>query len=349
MLVAMEYVAIVWLRPDSFQASFGSEIIDFAISADGEIGAFVLADNGEMAKHEIRRHRIEFIDMRRGKLDGELLTLPLMPKRVLPRDGQSGFFVGCSDGSIVYADCRSEASEPIRSFIQTDRALIQTNRTVVNLVYARERKSVIIRDLDSISARQADTGELLWQRRFEKDLCVAVDDFGKWLYCGLNSGEVLQINAASGQTERVCAQHDTGAVRLTVSPCGEFLASVLTQGQLVMTRLVDGKAVWTGRTSPNCKPAFSIDGKRLVIVDDTRQSRLLVINARSGVQLFVLGKHERVVGIRCAPDGNVYSWGYDGGIIAWSLDSRQKRWQSHPARMQDRQQGVLATAGAHIK
>ena len=146
---------------DSFQASFGSKIIDFAISADGEIGAFVLADNGEMAKHEIRRHRIGFIDMRRGKLDGELLTLPLMPKRVLPRDGQSGFFVGCSDGSIVYADCRSEASEPIRSFVQTDRALIQTNRTVVNLVYARERKSVIIRDLDSISARQADTGELL--------------------------------------------------------------------------------------------------------------------------------------------------------------------------------------------
>ncbi len=38
--VAIEYVAIAWLCPRSFQNPLGSQITDFAISDNGEVGAF---------------------------------------------------------------------------------------------------------------------------------------------------------------------------------------------------------------------------------------------------------------------------------------------------------------------
>ena len=336
-LVAMEYVVLVWIRPDSFQNPLGSQITDFAISDNGEIGAFILADTGDMANREIRRYRVGFVDLRHGKPHGGLLTLSSTPKRVLKCDGQSGLFIGCWDGSIAYVDSRFETSEPVRFAPQADCL-------VTNLLYARESKAVIVCG-ESITARQADTGELLWQRHFAEHRAMAIDDFGKSLYCGLASGEVLQIDPASGHLQRVCAEHDHEVLQLTVSPSGDYLASVLKTGVVVMTRLIDSKVVWKGRASTTCEPAFSVDGTRLVIADYTTQRRLLVIDARSGVQLFALGEHKGVFGVRRGANGNVYSWGSDGCIVAWDLDHRQQRWLSHPANQQGRQLAMLAAIG----
>ncbi|MEO2008184.1 MAG: hypothetical protein ABGX22_05790 [Pirellulaceae bacterium] len=337
MLISMEYVAIVWLRPDSFGDPFGSVVVDFVISDNGTIGAFVVADDGDASSHKGPRYRVGFIDMRHGKLRGELLTLASRPKRLLPRDGPSNFLIGGFDGSIVSADCRFSTVEPICFGTPNNCVLASLHR-------AKNRTTIICFETASIKARQEKTGELIWERRAENIADVAINDSGKWLYCGMFTGEVLQIDAGTGQLERVCVQHNGEVLRLTVSPCGEYLASVVSHGHLVMTRLSDGKTVWTSYAFTTSKPTFTGDGTRLVVVEQRvgAPNRLVAIDACSGARLFDVGEHNRAVGVRCTADGNLYSWGSDGCIKAWDLNGRQQRWLSRPVIKRDQRQIVLA-------
>ncbi len=343
LLAAMEYGAFTWLRRDLLKNPLGSQITEFAVSNNGEIGAFVLADNGDLADRKlhrgqvsfVRRYRLGFLDLHGGKLQGELLTLPSAPMSVLPSDGHSEFLIGCRDGSIVRFACRSEASQPTRFAKQADYM-------VTNLLHARESKAIIVRG-ESIFAWHADTGELSWQRRFKGHRALAIDDCGRWLFCGLGSGDILQVDATTGRVERVCSQRGGEVAQIAVSPCCEYLACVLIDGRLALTRLPDGKDIWTGRASGSAAPAFSADGRLLIINDFAASGRLRVISASSGAPLFELGKHEGIVaGIRCAADGTVYSWGADGCITAWALDRRQQVWMSHPANEQGRRRPLLA-------
>ncbi len=323
LLVATECVLVTCLWPGAWHNPLGSQITAFALSEHDELGTFVLADNGDGADLAARRYRVGFISIGHGAPRGDLVSLPSVPTSVIPRVGHAGVFIGCRDGTIVYVDHQTSSSDP--AFF--DRHM---DGQLTSLLYA-EASRMVIGTGEMFTAWQADTGKLVWQRQIPRARATAIDAGGQRLYCGLVSGEILQIDPGTGQLQGVCAVPGAGVLRIAVSPYGDYLACLVETGNVVMIRLADGATLWSCPASMSCEPAFLRNGRQMVVADATTQRQLLILDVRSGELRGSLGMHAGVVGIRTSADGLVYSWGHDGRIVAWELEHRRQLWQSRPA------------------
>ncbi len=99
--------------------------------------------------------------------------------------------------------------------------------------------------------------------------------------------------------------------------------------QLLVIRLSDQKQCLSRQyVSKLFRPVFSPDGQRLVIAEHSPGESVCIVRIEDGGSEVVVGKHPGATGGYWDPNSSVlYSWGHDGFIRAWNLESGKLKWQ----------------------
>jgi hypothetical protein len=178
-------------------------------------------------------------------------------------------------------------------------------------------------------------GRCLWRR---DDLSVASARFlpgASRLLCGLYRGDVVVLDAASGQTLEKLHRHPDGIIGLAVSPVGEWLASFDALGNCFLTELGSRRRAWSARYEPTTATfQFSACGRQLLIANPRIGVDLAVVASATGeVEREFSDWDDGVAGLSLAESGAVLVWSNRGpALLVRDLASRAVVHELAPGR-----------------
>jgi WD40 repeat protein len=169
--------------------------------------------------------------------------------------------------------------------------------------------------------------QLRWRRDDLIANCGAFVPRSKRFICGLENGEVLELDAVTGRTLRKLADHRRWVSELAVSPRGDYVASIDLDGRLVVSDLARGQVVWSlvlRRFVPGmsagmiARPAFTSNGDALAVVDLAHGATIDFVRPVDGLVVNRLPVRGRIVkGLAVAKNETCYSWDFGGTIAVW--------------------------------
>lgn len=191
---------------------------------------------------------------------------------------------------------------------------------------------VLVGSMNTATLWDRRAKKCLWQRSDIDVTYAAFAPDSRRLFCGLESGEVLDIELTTGQTVRKVAKHLTYCTGVVVSPAEDRLGSIDALGHLTLTDLTTGEAIWRKQyavllggkptVTPVC-PQFSPSGRELVLVCAARQGQVVVCDAATGRELeasqWVCSD---IKGCAVTEDGTYCFWDDVGTISLWNRQSR---------------------------
>ncbi len=335
-LILTEYLILQERGGDEMaERLYRSQISDLVMLSNGEVAAYVLSTS---AKPSSPVHQfIGFIDLSTGQSIRSAHEMRSGICCTFPSSDRTALCVSANDGS----------THRLNNFgaIESRLDLPEGSYIAGHLNFSN---AILVVCGNSITALQIETWKVLWSCTLSEAPCRAICNVADRLYCATISGEILQLEASSGNLVRICARLEGEILRLAVSPCGSFLAAVLPGWELVVTELSTGEKLWAHSTAPQCTPIFSPDGQSLLV--PAANSQLLVHDSKSGEQLFALGKHEGVLGVNWpARSDFVCSWGTDGCIKSWNIQGGTANWHFRPAIGNSRLQIWIRSAIGFVK
>ncbi len=168
----------------------------------------------------------------------------------------------------------------------------------------------------------------LWRRTDVAPYCFVLAPDSQTAFIANRQSEVLQIDLQSGVTMRLLAQFNDLVIQFALSPGGDTLAILGATGRLLLIDTVSGAPRWersvryVAHQAPARVAAFSPSGRLLVTSDHEQGNALVVWDAVTGRRLRELRGHRRIVhGAEFASGGELRSWGADGTVRVWDLDS----------------------------
>ena len=202
-----------------------------------------------------------------------------------------------------------------------------------------------------------------WTYTSDDGYISAIDLAGNTLFYAA-SGKVTQLDGDTGRVLGESINVGGCIYHLAVSPCRQYMAIVKDSAttligqagshvacpagnegsaplsanvsspqsgirdQLLVIRLSDQKQCFSRPyASKIFKPVFSPDGCRLVVADHDRGAPVCIVNVRYASAETVVGEHSGVTGGYWSPNRNcLYSWGHDGVVRAWNLDTGELKW-----------------------
>jgi hypothetical protein len=197
---------------------------------------------------------------------------------------------------------------------------------------ATDGSLILIGDVDSISAWDPACDKCLWRRDDLKVQCGCFLADTTRFFCGLHSGEILELDALTGATNRTISSHCLRAVSLEVSRDGERIVATDFYYGSVVVDLKNDKKLWSRPFSVSGSvPRFSPDSRTLLASCPCKRSRVVIYSAATGDEVGELvGPKGELHGLTVTRNGTVFGWDRTGTITAWNLASRSILYQLHP-------------------
>jgi hypothetical protein len=224
-------------------------------------------------------------------------------------------FVSTPEGDIYSLDLRSPQSSP---------QLLGTHPAgSVDLHCATDGSIAFATNQTVSSGWHFDQLNPSWQRT---DIFVTSACFhpaSPRLFCGLQTGQALELDPHSGATLREFRAHWTIPIALDVSADGKRIAALGDNGTCVVTDLERNQPLWERRFPlPFVCPRFSADGTLLLTPSPIRAPCVNVVSAQTGEPVKELtGAIAEIAGIAVTSSGLVYAWDAAGAISVWDLSS----------------------------
>lgn len=198
---------------------------------------------------------------------------------------------------------------------------------------------VLVGGMNTVSLWNRDNKKCLWRRTDLDVTCATFAPDSRRLFCGLESGQVFEVDWATGQTLRQVASHLSYCTGIVVSPAQDRLASIDWLGHLTMTDLDARAVLWRKQHAvlvggkptvmPVC-PRFSPSGRELFLVCAARHGQVVVCEASTGRELEAsTWVCSDIKGCTVAADGTCYFWDDEGTISAWNRELRDV-WHFSP-------------------
>lgn len=321
MASVMGLVVVEWLILDSlgrapFTEPTRCSILQFSPSREAGL-ALTAYWTCNSTPHEGVRHGLELSDGRPGRQPQKFYWPDLAP-RCIVRLGKGGqVALGSLSGTISTWD----ASHPDR----LPEPLTTHPGALVMLAADATGQTLIVANEELISAWDVPSRRLRWSR---SDLIVTsiVGNSTPTIICGTMRGAVLELDPASGATQRVLARHTGAVVCLDISPDGATLASIGAERRLLATDCRQLETMWSQPHSALAQVCFSPAGDTIVSSGFMKDNWMLMAwNVASGETTAELRGHESVIlGMIFDDSGQLYSWSCDGTIRTWDLGRDQQ-------------------------
>lgn len=262
--------------------------------------------------HEGMRHGLVLSNGRPGQQPRNIYWPELAP-RCAVRLGQAGKVALGSLGGTIYtwdASRPDEMPEPL------------TTHPGASVVLAADAtgQTLIVANEDLLSAWDVATRRLRWSR---SDLIVTsiVGNASPAIVCGTMKGTVLELDLATGTTQRVLARHKGIVACLDLSPDGTTLASIGADRRLLVTDCRQLETLWSQPHSALAQVTFSPAGDTLVSSGYMENNWMLKAwNVASGETAAELRGHTGVIlGMVFDKRSQLFSWSCDGTIRNWDL------------------------------
>lgn len=183
---------------------------------------------------------------------------------------------------------------------------------------------------DDIAAIDLEPNQIHWIREGIRPTCLIATSRGT-LICGIQSGEVMEVSAKTGQTLRTVYRCQEDISLMAIDPCGELLGCRTRFGGVEVCSLRDGRRLWLQKAHGSVglplslRPTlcgrvlgFSSDGRDLVTAASEPEWALAIWDAYTGERLQTLRGHDsQINGATYLPDGALLSWSADGTLRRW--------------------------------
>jgi WD40 repeat protein len=207
--------------------------------------------------------------------------------------------------------------------------------TAVATRAAWDQKAIRLWDANTWTERLSTDGGMAALRHPEQALLRFSPD-GKTLAANNSRGEIVLLDAATGEPTAVLGRHDhPDVVHLAFAPDGRTLASCDGEGTVRLWDVVRRRPLHVLRSSDNytISAVFTPDGRRLLTGGGTRDNgkpadprkdgTIRIWDVDSGKQLRVLQDPDSragIVSLALAPDGRTLAAARDGGHLRlWDL------------------------------
>jgi WD40 repeat protein len=246
----------------------------------------------------------------------------LNPFALAPGPDADHALVGNCDGTIYLLDLRHPTAEPIQIGRQSDGG-------VIDLACFADGRFVVSLGSFHLYVWDLATHSQRWRREDVAANSFSLHPDSNSAILSTRQGELIEIDLANGRTVRTLARYRFPALATALSPDGRQLAIALApNGSL---RLLDSQTAavrWDAKSSRICGMAtagflaFSPSGKLLVTAGQNSGKDLTVWNAVTGQPIKELRGHTNFVsGAAFATEGSLRSWGIDGTIRVWNLNT----------------------------
>jgi WD40 repeat protein len=203
---------------------------------------------------------------------------------------------------------------------------------VVNLRCSPDGRVVVSRGVRGLVAWDARSGERLWQRTLATT-SLAFATQAPRLFCGFHSGDIAELNLASGETLTLIPAQNDSIGSLAVSPRGDRVVSLISVSPGIVSD-VSSREIISKVEGNLADVAFSGDGQLLVSAEcDCSGCFLALRDARTGMNRTSLRCSPGVSRIRYGPDGTLFAWGSNGPLRKWRIAPGIKGWEFIPAGM----------------
>jgi WD40 repeat protein len=269
-------------------------------------------------------HAVAIYDLSSEPPSPEFLCPELTPHRVAaPRSG-SWIYIATDQGELFALDVEERPHSPIY--------LGRHDYTHVALLECSDDGSIVTAaGLNIAIAWHRETKQVLWRREDLQAYCGAFVSGGSRFVCGLENGEVLELDAATGETLRKLADHGRWVNELAVSPRGDYMATIDLDDRLIVTDLVRGEVVWSRMLRQfvsgmvpelTVRPVFSSNGQSLAVVDLVHRERIVFVRPSDGLVTHSRASRGLIVkGLAIAKNGTCYSWDYGATVAEWRPDT----------------------------
>lgn len=181
-------------------------------------------------------------------------------------------------------------------------------------------QTLVVGNGELIAAWNVSSRRRRWSRR---DLLSTsmVGNSSPTIVCGTNNGTVVELDLATGTTQRILARHQGFVTCLGLSADGTTLASIGTDCRLLVTDCRTLETLWSRPHSSVAQVCFSPSGDTLVSCGDIQENwRITAWNAASGARLAEMRGHRNaILGMTFGPSNRLYSWSADGTIRTWDI------------------------------
>jgi hypothetical protein len=297
--------------------SRGSNIISFAAIEGTTLGLCSIRTRGETADSGYV-HDFQLIDLTTGH----------------PVKNPPSGFVNLEELKTFHDDLGNPMIEWMHGTRQPERVLVskfpERHHCLPRprLMYCESLGTILEYD-SAIIAWSVDRMQQVWTTDIDAGAMQCVVPLVGSTFCGFDSGQIVELDSATGRIIKVIHSCFPALSRLAASPCGTYLAIVTVDGRLVLRDVRNDETLWTqAGTNGIFTPHFLSNGQSIVILQPRDRYRLSVVDVASGRIVQHLGTHRGVLGAASDQQRDqIYTWGLDGKLIAWDLTDGTVKWK----------------------
>jgi WD40 repeat protein len=180
--------------------------------------------------------------------------------------------------------------------------------------------SVVIVAGEDLTAWDRDSAQLSWRRTDVSVTAVSFLPRSHRVLCGLETGEVIEIDPVTGDTLREVARHRSPVMSIAVSPDARLFASAGTYDECQVTELATGRRVWSHPCVTLAVARFSPDGRLLLLSGAEKEASMTLFSLSSGEPIARLcGRKGAIKEVTVAGDGTTYVCGAEPTITVWNM------------------------------
>jgi WD40 repeat protein len=254
-----------------------------------------------------------------GKSPGtELQIENLRPASLAKANGTGRVFIGDWRGAIYALDLQDLAPRQIAD---------HKDGGVAVLAASADGKWLLSQGANFLHAFESSEPRERWRLHDVVPYCFVVRPDAPQAVIVNPRKEIVEIDLLTGRTLRTLAQSKELLLNISLDADGNKLALIGSDGGVQVLDSHTGKVLWNWRPrrlkiAAGRVVAFSPSGKLLVTASEESGESLSLWNATTGQQLKKLQGHtSMIIGAAFDECGMLRSWGSDGTIRAWDLNT----------------------------
>ena len=218
-------------------------------------------------------------------------------------------FVPLADGQLAAYD------------LATGKMLWTVTQATSATPVAAEDRVVLIEDTEVI-ARDAETGDVVWQYPVGSPVKAPVTLIGGWAIVPESAGTIAALRLEDGGMVWTRTLESSPAEAATVE--GIFTMIPTVDGQVIALALDDGRRLWTRRLGGRPQPVLAVDDRVYVGADD---NYFYCLRLSDGRVEWRWRTGADIVGVAAFDDRRVYFAALDNVLRALDRRSGAQRWK----------------------